>query len=964
MGKHLLKRLGTLCLLACLAIAGYADDATTETTTVERTIYKTKFQEWTAASASTTESTVTVTDNYDRDIIFYLYDTKVDPEGTHDKFTQDCITTGYLMASKSADPYIKTSAIPNVTTITWVHAATGSSRGWGLKVKGDGDDDWVTISDAVADPAGGTEVTVEVNRDNVELWFYNLNSAQNAYMTSLEINGNVEVAARTFTDFTIDFRDETTQAPIVVVPEDGVLPDGVELSEGTWHDSQHGTSNATITVPVDGPVQFQIGGCQYSTNQATVSIDGGDAITIDTQSAGCDNGYGTYTKYATYTYNVEAAATLTFSLGTYCPYFIAQACDYIEDVTVSYYDTTGDLLEEVVVAGNSELTYAEQSAKVTVPDGQAFRGWFDSSATTGLKVSEGTALTEDTKLYAKATDIEVATVGSHFDYDMTKKYWYVEDHELIDIDGSYYNNHGWKVSSNGTIKVQVAGKAYVNIENCLYSTSQTVTVTDASGNEIDTFDAQASSDGATTAVQYDGDATTLTFTFPSGAYVHGIEVYNVEDFVEYNETTGYYEIASGDASSLLLALKTASEGQKIFVPDGTYDLGETVLTTISANNVSLIGESMDGTIIKNAPDISTEGIGTTATILNTSSNLYIQDLTIQNAMEFDGGTGRAVTIQDKGQRTICKNVALLSYQDTYYSNKASQFYFEDGEIHGVVDYVCGDGDVFYNRVKFVNEAIKNTTIAAPNTTSTCTYGYVMYDCTIETLCSTFNFGRSWGGVSRLAWINTTINQPSKIISSRFTTAGMNIAADKFVEYNSVDTLGNVVSPSSNELTFTHSSGDNTYETILTAEEAAEYTVDKVFTDWDPVSIASQVEVTEVTITDGVMTWSTAEESSAYAILDATGKIIDITTDTSYTVEDATAVYGVRAANARGGFGVGLFSDGTSTAITAVSAQGEQDIDSVAYYNLGGVKLSQPQDGVNIVVVKYADGSKKSYKVIK
>ncbi len=942
-----------------MAVVGYADDAAT--TLAERTIYKTKFQDWTAASASTTESTVTVTDKYDRNIDFYLYDTKVVPDGTHEKFTQDCITTGYLMASKSDDPYIKTSTISNVTTLTWVHAATGSNRGWGLKVKGDGDEDWVTISETIADPAGGTEVTVDIYRDNVQLWFYNLNSAQNAYMTSLEINGNVEVAARTFTDFTIDFRDQST-SPAVVVPEEGTLPDGVVINAGTWHDSQHGTSNATITVDVDGPVQFKIGGCQYS-NQATVSVDGGDAITIDTQSAGCDSRYGEYTKYATYTYNVEAAATLTFSLGNYCPFFIAEACDYIEDVTVSYFDTTGDLLEEVVFAGNAELTYAEQSAKVTVPDGQAFRGWFDSSANTGLKVSEGIALTEDTKLYAKATDIEEATVGSHFDYDMTKKYWYVEDHELIDIDGSYYNEHGWKVNSGGTIKVQVAGKAYVNITNCLYSSSQTVTVTDASGNQVDTFDAKASSDGATTSIQYDGDATTLTFTFPSGAYVHEIEIYNVEDFLEYNETTGYYEIASGDASSLLLALKTASEGQKIFIPNGTYDFGETVLTTISANNVSLIGESMNGTIIKNAPDNSVEGISTTATILNTSSNLYMQDLTLQNALDFTGGTNRGVALQDKGSNTICKNVALLSYQDTYYSNNDSQFYFEDGEIHGVVDYVCGDGDVFYNRVKFVNEVDKNTTIAAPYTDSSCNYGYVMYDCTIETLCTQFNLGRSWGGTSRLAWINTTINQPTKIASSRFTTEGMNVAAYKFVEYNSVDADGNVVSPSSNELTFTHSSGNYTYETILTADEAAEYTIDKVFTDWEPDVIASQVKVTEVTITDGVMKWTVDGEATVYAILDANGKIIDITTDTTYTVEDATAVYGVRAANSRGGFGDGLLSDGT-TAIAAVSTQGEENIASKAYYTVGGVQLSQPQTGVNIVVVKYLDGSKKSYKEVK
>ena len=69
-------------------------------------------------------------------------------------------------------------------------------------MKGDGDADWVTVSDAVADPASGTPVSVDVNRTNVQLWFYNLTASQNAYMTELEILGNVEVAPRTFKDFT------------------------------------------------------------------------------------------------------------------------------------------------------------------------------------------------------------------------------------------------------------------------------------------------------------------------------------------------------------------------------------------------------------------------------------------------------------------------------------------------------------------------------------------------------------------------------------------------------------------------------------------------------------------------------------------------------------------------------------------------------------------------------------------
>ena len=138
---------------------------------------------------------------------------------------------------------------------------------------------------------------------------------------------------------------------------------------------------------------------------------------------------------------------------------------------------------------------------------------------------------------------------------------------------------------------------------------------------------------------------------------------------------------------------------KIFVPNGKYDLGKTCLTKISGNNISLIGESMEGTIIVNAPDVANEGIGTTATILNTGKNTYLQDITLQNALDYygSGAAGRAVCLQDKGANTICKNVRMLSYQDTYYSNANNAFYWETSEIHGTVDFICGGGDVFFNK---------------------------------------------------------------------------------------------------------------------------------------------------------------------------------------------------------------------------------------------------------------------------
>ena len=751
-------------------------------------------------------------------------------------------------------------------------------------------------------------VSVENGGRVVTLRFYISNVANNKKMSigNIQINGNVNGTEepRAFKNFAIDFR---TNPYTMVEPE--TLPENVQVNAGNYHGDQHGTQNAVVTVTVDGPVSFYVGGCNY-TNGATVKDSEGKVLaTMNTQAAGCDNSYPqAVTHFAKWTYNVEAAATLTFELGNYCPYFKAEATDFIPSVNVTYYDTDGKtIIGTTEVSGGSELAYAFSANDVTVADGYAFRGWFSSDQTTAVKVAEGIGLTEDLNLYAKATPIEEATSTARYIYDLTKAYWYVEDHECIEIDGKYYNNHGWLVDQNGAIRIKVSDKAIIAIKNCLYSNGNAeAIVKDAEGKEITTLPVQGESDGAETSFRYEGGATTLSITYPNGCYCHGVSVFNVVDFVTFDEKTGYYMIPANDVNSFILALTEAngSGNKNIFLPNGTYDLGETVLTSISGSNISIIGESTDGTIIVNAPAVENEGIGTTATLVNTSSNLYLQDLTIQNALDYykSGAAGRAVCLQDKGANTVCKNVKMLSYQDTYYSNKASNFYWEDSEIHGTVDYLCGDGTVVYNRVKLVNEsrsandASGSDVVAAPNTTEG-QKGYIFLDCSIESKCKDFTFARSWGGKSAAIYIRTTVLDNS-LNASRWTAAGMNVAAYKFKEYKTMDKDGNVTTPATNIVNFTHSTGNLSYETVLSDDEAAEYTIANIYGTWAPDAIAAQLSTT-VTKEDGKITWTATEGATAYAIV-VNDQIIEIVPATTLEYADATA--SVRVANGRGGFG--------------------------------------------------------------
>ena len=447
----------------------------------------------------------------------------------------------------------------------------------------------------VSPAAGGREVSFRI---------YVSNTANNKKLafSNIHLNGVVNGAEvpRTFQNFTMELRDTATLHN---------LPAGVTLMNTPgFNGAQHGYMSPIFQVVVDGPVRFKIGGCQYSNTDCTI-YDGETLLaTLNVKAAGCDNGPGTFDHYVTYVYNSETPTTLTINCGQYCPYIIAEACDLIPQCFVSYYDVDGrTLLHKDTVEGNSPLAFSIGGEAVTVAAGSAFRGWFNAPQSTAVKVAEGTAIQQDMSLYAKVTPIEVVTNTSRFIYDLTKVNFYVEDHEAIDMPGGKWHDgqHGWDFGNGGKIILPVAGKALISIGNCRYSNPSIATVTNSAGVELDTFNVKApdTADGQEHVIKYEGDADTITITFAGTTYVHKVCVYNVVDFVEYNEEIGYYVIPANDVNSFILALTEANSvgDRKIFLPNGLYDMGETALTTISGNNISIIGESMEGTVIRNAP---------------------------------------------------------------------------------------------------------------------------------------------------------------------------------------------------------------------------------------------------------------------------------------------------------------------------------------------------------------------------
>ena len=904
----------------------------------EKALYTTDFTNWEKIdNTKATDVKVNLKTLYSKEAFTFTFNgVGVDPTGNQAKFPD---RTGYMITAKypnqytTAEPSAVTSPLASITKITLHQAATGGTRGIKVSVKGDGDEDWVVIHNVSIVKASGEDLTLDVNRTNCQIKFENFALGQNAYVTDLAIYGNVDMS-------------KTPMLGSFAV--NGKAYQAADLFE----ENAEGKQIATILVSKKAKLITE-------SNPLTDLVTANGTIKSTTYTT---TGEGANQKTVA-TIIVEANGDeVTYEL----------TVGFKPDFTLTYYNIDGKtVIGTQAVEQDAEIDAFVEGVenKVTVADGKKFRGWSSSLKQDEKKFTTSSVITSDAALYALVTDIETANATARYDYNFTKEGFDINDHEAISVENGKWHDttHGWIFESNGKIKVLMGGKGYIKMNLCQYSKTGKITLLDPKGNEVSSIDAKATKDGNFGILQNEStESGEYTLTFEGGdTYIHSLSIVNMTN-PAFAQNGNWMEVKAGDAQGFITALEIANGKNAaanaartfIFLPNGTYDLGDKCLTTISGNNISIIGENMDKTIIVNKPEV--EGIGVTATLFNTSTGLYMQDLTLKNAYPFDKSTGRAVCLQDKGTQTICKNVKMLSYQDTYYSNNnKGQYYFENSDIHGIVDFICGGGDVFFNKCTLTLEPGKDSYITAPYTDGT-DYGYVFDGCKIVgSATDGFTFGRSWGGTAKCAFLNTILdkNAAANIASTRWTTGGMNVVAKNFFEYNTVDENGKVISPAENIVKFTKDKEVSEYNTIITAEKAAELSLDKIFSNWKPAELAAQKSASAATESNGKLAWE--GDALMYIVL-KDGKFFAMTTEKSLDLAGATGSWSVRAANEMGGFGQ---MTSIITGIKNIASAKDAATVSTAIFSVSGAQQNSLQKGINIVVKTLADDSKKTVKVI-
>lgn len=562
------------------------------------------------------------------------------------------------------------------------------------------------------------------------------------------------------------------------------------------------------------------------------------------------------------------------------------------------------------------------------------------------------------------------------------------------------------VPAEGATNASANGKIVLTFD-------EKVKLTDKANATLGTQKIEGVVSGKTITFAYKGlnYATAYTFTLAAGSVADLTDnatdqeiVLNFTTKTKPAVTKALYDFIvpnDGDFKAALAAAAKRTDTSKrfrIFIKQGDYKIpadeksevkgsdGKTYAnptTYMNTPNVSIIGESMDNTSITNTvPAVECdngfgkanvlEGIGK-GDVLSLESgavNTYFQDIKMYSSM--GDKKGRDIVLNDKSNKTICKNVNLWAYQDTYVSNnQKGRFYFEGGILRGNTDFLCGKGDVYYNNVDLL--MCGTGYLAVPSQPTQ--YGYIFKDCTIKDGSDTgingkYKLGRPWGKGTPIALF---IDTKMEVIP---TAAGWDEMSGgypkRFAEYNSTTATGSAVDLSGRkqvydayDANYTNRRNETAGSPVLTAEEAASYSIETVMggdDDWDPTAATEQASApTNVKLNGTTLAWDNNDYALLWAVC-KNGKVVDFTIKPTYLVDDASATWSVRAANEMGGL-----SEATAavlgTGIHNIASATDAAVIKTAIYAADGTQLSNLQKGINIIVKTLADGSKKTSKVI-
>lgn len=267
----------------------------------------------------------------------------------------------------------------------------------------------------------------------------------------------------------------------------------------------------------------------------------------------------------------------------------------------------------------------------------------------------------------------------------------------------------------------------------------------------------------------------------------------------------------------------------IFIKDGIYK--EKIMVPASKRLVKLVGENEDSVILtydnyaskKNIFGINM-GTSGSASFYLFAADFTAENITFQNS---SGPVGQALAIFIAGDKAKFIHCRFLGFQDTIYTygngNNCpvqGREYFRQCYIEGATDFIFGSATAVFDQCTiFCREG--GHYITAASTPQGNTFGYVFLHCNITGNAPqhTFYLGRPWRPYAKVVYIQCHLGGMIKPEGwSNWHNTNNNETA-YYAEYKNTGP-----GAAGQRVSWSHQ---------LTDEEMKEYTIERIFKNWEP-----------------------------------------------------------------------------------------------------------------------------------
>jgi len=277
-----------------------------------------------------------------------------------------------------------------------------------------------------------------------------------------------------------------------------------------------------------------------------------------------------------------------------------------------------------------------------------------------------------------------------------------------------------------------------------------------------------------------------------------------------------------DYKTIQAAFDAAPPGSTIFLKAGVYR--EKLL--LEKDNITLIGEpgavitwgDHPGMLNAQGDSVNTRN---SYSFRITGNDFTAENLTFRNDAGFSAG--QAVAVEARGDRAVFLHDSIIGNQDILFLNsETSRQYYRDCYIEGTTDFIFGAATAWFEHCHIHSK--KNSHVTAASTPQDHAYGFVFDSCTLtgDSTLNHVSLGRPWRPYANVVYLHCWLG---KHILPEGWANWNKTESYKTARYAEYADDGPGASPAT-RVPWSHQ---------LTAAEAKNITLQKVFNNWNPAN---------------------------------------------------------------------------------------------------------------------------------